>query len=148
MAESILKNGIKPGVVYGEQLVRLFEICKSEGFALPAVNCVNTESVNGTLEAAAKVNSPVIIQFSNGGSIFYAGKGLKTEEKRPDVIWRYKCSSTYPQCSFFLWCACNITYRSLCKEIVTLVGWSFGSRGIILRDSWPPIIQLTHVRSI
>ena len=67
MSQKVL-DYMKPGVIYGDDLKKLFEICKSEGFALPAVNCVNTESVNGVLEAAAKVNSPVIIQFSNGGA--------------------------------------------------------------------------------
>jgi len=70
---------IKPGVVYGKDLQTLFEICKEEGFAMPAVNCVGSDSVNGVLEAAAKVKSPVMIQFSNGGGAFYAGKGLKLE---------------------------------------------------------------------
>ena len=77
---------VKPGVLWGDELKTLFDICKGEGFALPAVNCVNTESVNGVLEAAAKVKSPVIIQFSNGGAAFFAGKGLKTDEGRPAVI--------------------------------------------------------------
>jgi len=70
---------IKPGVVFGKDLQTLFEICKEEGFAMPAVNCVGSDSVNGVLEAAAKVKSPVMIQFSNGGAAFYAGKGLKLE---------------------------------------------------------------------
>ena len=77
---------VKPGVLCGDELNTLFEICKDEGFALPAVNCVNTESVNGVLEAAARVKSPVIIQFSNGGAAFFAGKGLKTDKGRGDVI--------------------------------------------------------------
>ncbi len=85
MSNKVLDN-IKPGVVYGNDLKKLFEICKSQGFALPAVNCVNTESVNGVLEAAARVNSPVIIQFSNGGATFFAGKGLKPAKGRADVI--------------------------------------------------------------
>lgn len=68
---------IKPGVVYGKDLETLFSICKKEGFALPAINCVGSDSVNGVMEAAAKVKSPVMIQFSNGGAVFYSGKGLK-----------------------------------------------------------------------
>ena len=68
---------IKPGVVSGDDLQKIFEIAKANGFALPAVNVVNTDSINGVMEAAAKVNSPVIIQFSNGGAGFFAGKGLK-----------------------------------------------------------------------
>jgi len=85
MSQKVLDH-IQPGVVYGDDLKKLFDICKSEGFALPAVNCVNTDSINGVLEAASKVNSPVIIQFSNGGSTFLAGKGLKPAEGRADVI--------------------------------------------------------------
>lgn len=85
MSKKVLDH-IKPGVVYGDDLKTLFDICKSEGFALPAVNCVNTESVNGVIEAAANVKSPVIVQFSNGGSTFFAGKGMKPAEGRSDVI--------------------------------------------------------------
>ena len=68
---------IKPGVVTGEDLNKLFEICKENKAALPAVNVVGSDSVNAVLEAAAAVDSPVIIQFSNGGAAFTAGKGLK-----------------------------------------------------------------------
>ncbi len=70
---------IKPGVVFGKDLKALFEICKKEGFALPAVNCVGTDSINGVMEAAANAKSPVMIQFSNGGATFIAGKGLKLD---------------------------------------------------------------------
>jgi len=77
---------IKPGVACGEDLRELFEICKNENFALPAVNCVNTESVNGVLEAAVRANSPIIIQFSNGGATFLQGKGMKPATGRTDVI--------------------------------------------------------------
>lgn len=76
---------IKPGVVYGEDLKTLFAICKEEKFALPAVNCVGTDSVNAVIEAAAKVNSPVMIQFSNGGGTFVAGKGLKLDGQEAAV---------------------------------------------------------------
>ena len=69
-------DSIKPGVVFGEDLQTLFTIAKQEGFALPAVNVVGTDSINGVLEAAKLVNSPVVIQFSNGGASYYAGKGL------------------------------------------------------------------------
>jgi len=77
---------MKPGVVFGDDLSKLIKICKNECFALPAVNCMNTESVNGVLEAAARANSPVIIQFSNGGATFFVGKGMKSTMGRTDVI--------------------------------------------------------------
>ena len=66
---------VKPGVVTGDDVQAIFKIAKENQFALPAVNVVGSDSVNGVLEAAAAVNSPVIIQFSNGGSSFTAGKG-------------------------------------------------------------------------
>jgi len=71
---------INTGVVTGENLQKLFKIAKDKGFAIPAVNVVSTTSVNAVLEAAKKVNSPVIVQFSNGGGAYYAGKGLPSDE--------------------------------------------------------------------
>jgi fructose-bisphosphate aldolase class II len=70
---------VKPGVVTGDDVQKIFEIAKENKFALPAVNTIGTDSVNATLEAAAKVKSPVIVQFSNGGAAFFGGKGLKFE---------------------------------------------------------------------
>ncbi|MFW5443895.1 MAG: class II fructose-bisphosphate aldolase [Methylococcaceae bacterium] len=78
MSQKIL-DVVKPGVIAGDDVQKVFEICKANSFALPGVNCINTDSINGALEAAAKVKSPVIIQFSNGGAAFVAGKGLKLE---------------------------------------------------------------------
>jgi fructose-bisphosphate aldolase class II len=71
---------VQTGVVTGDDLQKLFKVAKEEGFALPAVNVVSTSSINAVLEAAKKVNSPVIIQFSNGGGAYYAGKGLSSDE--------------------------------------------------------------------
>lgn len=64
------------GVVTGDALTELFEIAKAHRFALPAVNVIGTNSINAVMETAKKVNSPVIIQLSNGGAQFYAGKSL------------------------------------------------------------------------
>ncbi len=64
------------GVVTGDDLQTLFRIAKEDGFAIPAVNVVSTLSINAVLEAAKNVNSPVIVQFSNGGGAYYAGQGL------------------------------------------------------------------------
>lgn len=66
----------KPGVKYGEELKDLLDYAKESEFAMPAVNVINTSTVNAVLETAKKVNSPVIVQFSNGGAQFFAGKGL------------------------------------------------------------------------
>lgn len=76
---------MKPGVLFGDDVQKLFEIAKQEGFALPAVNVVNTDSINGVLEAAKLVNSPVIIQFSNGGASYFAGKGLSNDDEKAAI---------------------------------------------------------------
>ncbi len=76
---------VKPGVVWGQSLKELFSIAKQEEFAIPAVNVVGTNSVNAVLEAAKVVNSPVIIQFSNGGAQFFAGKGLPNEKQEASI---------------------------------------------------------------
>ncbi len=79
-------DAVKPGIATGDDLQKIFEIAKQNQCALPAVNCVGTDSVNAALETAAKVGSPIIIQFSNGGAAFYAGKGLKLEGQEPAVL--------------------------------------------------------------
>lgn len=76
---------VKAGVLFGDDVQKVYQYAKQNGFALPAINVVGTDSVNGVLEAAAKVKSPVIIQFSNGGAAYYAGKGLSNEGERAAV---------------------------------------------------------------
>ena len=68
---------VKAGVLSGDDVTRLYKYAKEQGFALPAVNVVGSDSINAVLEAAKTANSPVIIQFSNGGAGFYAGKACK-----------------------------------------------------------------------
>ncbi|MEZ5195696.1 MAG: class II fructose-bisphosphate aldolase [Bacteroidales bacterium] len=68
-----------------DDLQKVFEIAKKNQFAIPAVNVVGTDSVNAVMEAAKEVNSPVIIQFSNGGASFYAGKGLSNENEKAAI---------------------------------------------------------------
>ena len=70
---------VKPGVITGDDVQKVFQVAKENNFALPAVNCVGTDSINAVLETAAKVKAPVIVQFSNGGAAFIAGKGVKTD---------------------------------------------------------------------
>ncbi len=76
---------IKPGVVSGKALDRLLRHANENNYALPAVNVVGTDSVNAVLEAAAAVNSPVMVQFSNGGGVFYAGKSLSNENQKAAI---------------------------------------------------------------
>jgi fructose-bisphosphate aldolase class II len=76
---------IKPGVVTGEALNQLLRHANENNYALPAVNVVGTNSINAVLETAASLNSPVIIQFSNGGGVFYAGKSLSNEGQKAAI---------------------------------------------------------------
>ena len=76
---------VKPGVVTGDDVQKVFEIAKQNEYAIPAVNVVGTNSVNAIIEAAKIVNSPVIIQFSNGGAVFFAGKGLSNEDQKAAI---------------------------------------------------------------
>jgi len=80
-----ISEKIKPGFVWGDDVQTIFNIAKENQFALPAVNVVGTNSINAVMEAAKKVNSPVIIQFSNGGAAFYAGKALSNEDQKAAV---------------------------------------------------------------
>lgn len=73
------------GVLNAKEALELFELAKQNKCAFPAVNVVSTQTVNAVLEAAATANSPVIIQFSNGGSSYYAGKGLSNENERAAI---------------------------------------------------------------
>ena len=84
MSERIFDK-VKPGVVTGSDVQEVFRIARAKGFALPAVNVVGTDSVNAVMQAAKEVNSPVIIQFSNGGAHFYAGKFLSNDGERAAI---------------------------------------------------------------
>lgn len=80
-----MSHNIKPGVATGDDVQRIFDYAKQKGFALPAVNVTSSSTVNAVMETAAKLNSPVIIQFSNGGGQFFAGKGLKNDNERAAI---------------------------------------------------------------
>jgi len=84
-AESV-SSVAAPGVVTGAAVGEIFRIAKAQGFALPAVNCVGTNSVNATIEAARAVNSPVIVQFSNSGGAFFAGKSLPNDKLETSIL--------------------------------------------------------------
>ncbi|MFN3555021.1 MAG: class II fructose-bisphosphate aldolase [Bacteroidales bacterium] len=84
MAANLMKH-IEPGIVTGDDVQELFKIAREHHFALPAVNVIGTNSINSVLEAAKEVNSPVIVQFSNGGAHFYAGKSLSNENQKAAI---------------------------------------------------------------
>lgn len=80
-----MSHNIKPGVATGDEVQAIFNYAKEKGFALPAVNVIGSNSINAVLETAADLNSPVIIQFSNGGAQFNAGKGLSNEDQKAAI---------------------------------------------------------------
>lgn len=81
-----MAHNIKPGVATGDQVQAIFKYAKEKGFALPAVNVTGSSTINGVMETAAKLNAPVIIQFSNGGSIYNAGKGLSNADEKAAIL--------------------------------------------------------------
>ena len=80
-----MNNKIKGGVATGDEVQEIFKLAKAKKFALPAVNVIGSNSINGVLETASKLNAPVIIQFSNGGAVFNAGKGLSNENQNAAI---------------------------------------------------------------
>jgi fructose-bisphosphate aldolase class II len=81
-----ISDVVKPGVVTGSDLQFIFKVAKENQFAIPAVNVVGSSTVNAILEAAKIANAPVMIQFSNGGAAFNAGKGLKMEGQQAAIL--------------------------------------------------------------
>merc|ERR1719316_1554747 len=80
-----LPASVQPGVVTGQAMMDLLNWAKENGYAIPAVNCVSSSSVNACLEAARKADAPIMIQFSSGGSQFYAGKGLDNTDYKAAI---------------------------------------------------------------
>lgn len=80
-----MAHNIKPGVATGDEVQEIFNYAKQKGFALPAVNVIGSDSMNAVMETAAQLNAPVIIQFSNGGAQFNAGKGLSNEGQQAAI---------------------------------------------------------------
>ena len=81
-----MSHNIKPGVATGDEVQAIFKHAKENGYALPAVNVVGSDTINAVMETAASLNSPVIIQFSNGGAQFNAGKGLSNENQQAAIL--------------------------------------------------------------
>ena len=81
-----MAHNIKKGVILGKEVQEVFKYAKEKGFALPAANVISSNSINAALETAVAVNAPMIIQFSNGGAQFMAGKGLSNDNQRASVL--------------------------------------------------------------
>ena len=80
-----MSYNIKPGVATGKEVQEIFNYAKEKGFAIPAVNVIGSSTINAVLETAVALNAPVIIQFSNGGAQFNAGKGLSNENEKAAI---------------------------------------------------------------
>lgn len=80
------KTRFRTGVLHGQEVTDLFNYANENNFALPAVNVIGTNSINAVLQTAAELNSPVIIQFSNGGASFFAGKGLDNTNQKAAIL--------------------------------------------------------------
>lgn len=81
-----LRNDFPAGVLTGDAVSEIFALAKHERFALPAANCIGSNSMNAVLETAGKVNSPVIIQFSTSGAAFVGGKGVPVDSARASIL--------------------------------------------------------------
>ncbi len=82
---SAITDLVPAGVIVGDDVQKVFAYAKAHGFALPAANCTGTNTVNAVLETAREMNSPMIIQFSNSGAAFYAGKSLDNTGQKASV---------------------------------------------------------------
>jgi fructose-bisphosphate aldolase, class II len=80
------KLALKPGVVTGRALDDLFAYCKEAECALPAVNVIGSSSANAVMAAARRARSPVIVQFSHGGSQFNAGKSIDNATNKASIV--------------------------------------------------------------
>jgi len=80
-----MSHKIKSGVATGDTVQEIFRLAKEKSFALPAANVISSSTINAVLEAAKEMNAPVIVQFSNGGAHFNAGKGLSNENQKAAI---------------------------------------------------------------
>ena len=77
-----MSGKFRSGVLFGDEVSQIFRYANENNFALPAVNVISSQTVNAVIETAKAVNSPVIVQFSNGGAVFFAGKSLSNDGQK------------------------------------------------------------------
>ena len=76
-----MSHKFKPGVLTGDDVQAMFKLAKEKKFAMPAANVISSSTINAVLETSKELNAPAIIQFSNGGAQFNAGKGLNNDNQ-------------------------------------------------------------------
>ena len=114
-------DAVKPGVVTGTDLQFIFRLLKSR-ICYSRSECSGSSTVNAVMEAAKVANAPVMIQFSNGGAAFNAGKGLKLEGQQTAILGAIAGAKHYPHFSRSLRCTCNTTYRPCGKNLPWIDG--------------------------
>lgn len=77
---------VPAGVITGDDVRKVFQYASDHGFAIPAINCTSSSTVNAALEAARDAKAPIIIQFSQGGAAYYAGKGLANGKQEASIL--------------------------------------------------------------
>ncbi|KAF8479896.1 hypothetical protein JB92DRAFT_2800683 [Gautieria morchelliformis] len=77
---------VPAGVLTADETRKLFEYAKANKFAIPAINVTSSSTANAVLEAARDIKSPIIIQASQGGSAYYAGKGLSNGNQEASIV--------------------------------------------------------------
>lgn len=77
---------VPAGVITGDDVKKVFDYAQAHHFAIPAINCTSSSTINAALEAARDQKSPVIIQFSNSGASFYAGKGIDNKDQHASIL--------------------------------------------------------------
>ena len=134
------------GVLHGDQVQELFEAAKKHHFALPAVNVIGTNTINAVMETAKAVNSPVIIQLSNGGAQFYAGKSLDNSKLQACILGGVFSCEACPFTGRTLRNSGYLTYRPCRVEVFALDRRSFRPRRKILCRNRQALIFIAHAR--
>ena len=145
---SEVRNDFAPGVITGTEVKEVFALAKAKAFALPACNVTGSNTMNGVMEAAAAVNSPVIIQFSHGGAAFVGGKGIANSDNQAlDPRRPRRCRSRQPH-GRGLRRACHPAHRPLREEAARLGRRPARRRREALRGHRQAVVQLAHARSV
>ena len=145
MSEKISAN-VAPGVAVGNAVQEIFKAAKENNFAIPAVNVVGTDSVNAVMEAAKAVNSPVIIQFSNGGGIFYAGKSLKNDNEIVAIQGSISGAQHIHEVAELYGIPVIIHTDHAAKKLLPWIDGLLGRRGELLQEIRQATFQFAYAR--
>ena len=145
---SALNDLVPAGVIVGDDVQKVFAYAKAHQFALPAANCTGTNTVNGCLEIASELNAPMIIQFSNGGAAFYAGKALSNTGQRAAIAGAIAGAQHVHQLAEAYGARVHGAHRSLRQEASALGRRPVGRRRGLLQGARQAALQLAHARPV